>query len=78
MTARNVCGAVLGQQKGVGPGLFISCQNERPCPVHPRSVDDLLTEEARAVLLADLAEIRASHSPGREAPQGPSADGTVG
>lgn len=35
----NPCGVVLGQQKGVGPGLFISCQNERPCPDHPSDID---------------------------------------
>jgi hypothetical protein len=29
------CGVLLGQHKGVGPGLFISCQNSRPCPDHP-------------------------------------------
>lgn len=31
----NVCGVLLGQQKGPGPGLFISCPNKRPCPDHP-------------------------------------------
>lgn len=42
----NPCGVLLGQQTGPGAGLFISCQNERPCPDHPHSPTEAVMETA--------------------------------
>jgi len=35
----DLCGAVIGQERFVGAGLFKTCQNRRPCPEHIDGTD---------------------------------------
>lgn len=30
----DLCGVVIGQERFIGAGLFKTCQERRPCPIH--------------------------------------------